>query len=292
MNLKSIALCGLGLLVASNAALAAPETAAVKASACAYSGTMPGMIKWSNGKLERLVITLNNSNVQIDGVKGLNHISFVFSVCASSKALLNKFTLRVRPEFFNRNELIFRADNFKNIYPSSGNPVYGYGEFQMQVPASLIVKATSESGDIAAKNISELTVKSGSGSITATQINLLNAYSDSGDIYGQDLGGVWIQKAVSGNVHISNEAGNVEVDSIGSGKLTIQNVKGSLAIHSTGTGESIVTQVDGSATIDRTGLGRVQANNINGNFTVKHNGGGTITYSNIKGTVSVAKPGT
>lgn len=281
---------GLALLALSNAALAAPETASVKASACAYSGTMPVMINWSNSKLKRLAITLNNSNVQIDGVNGLNHISFVFSVCASSKALLNKFRLWVRPAFFNRHELVLTADNFKNIYPSSGNPLYEYGEFQMRVPASLVVKINSEAGDIAAKNISELTVKSGSGSITATQINLLNADSDAGDIYGQDLGGVWIKRASSGTVRISNASGDVEIDSIGSGSLNIKNVKGSLAIHSTGTGESTLAQVGGNVTIDRTSSGSVQANNINGNFTVKDNGGGSITYSNVKGTVNVAKP--
>lgn len=290
MHLKSVALCGLGFLIASNPALAAPETASVKASVCAYSGTVPGMINWSHGKLKRLVIDLNNSNVQIDGVKGLNHISFVFSVCASSKTLLHTFSFFVRRAFFSSGELIFRADNFKNIYPASGNPIYAYSDFQMRVPASLIVKVNSEAGDIAAKNISELTVKSDSGSITATQINLLNANSDSGDIYGQDLGGVWIQKAVSGNVHISNAAGDVEVDSIGSGKLTLQNVKGNLTIHSMGTGESNLTQVAGNVTIDKTSSGGVQANDINGDFRVKDNGGGAITYSKIKGTVSVAKP--
>lgn len=282
-------LIGVGLVGASRAAIAAP--AAVNLSFCAKTATIRSQFDWNkSAKLGQIQINLNNSNVQIESVKGLNKAVFVVVGCASSAQLLHDLGWGVKRS--GENGLAMTLLGVKNLDFSSSfhHKNYAYIDMRMQVPESTAVKIDSDSGNIVASNLSKLSVKSGSGNIMAKNITgLFSASTDSGHIDAQDLGRVELGHVGSGPVRISNVLGDVKAKSLGAGLVNIQAVQGKVVIKSLGTGGVKITQVGGNVTVHKTGTGSLEVNNIGGDFKVKHNGGGKIWYANIKGAVSVAQ---
>lgn len=287
--LKILPFIGLWFITTSAAAFGAPPS--VYLSVCANSATIPECIKWNKGvKLNKIQINLNNSNVQVESVKGLDHIVFVLVGCASSPQLLHSLGFRVDEP--NHHEFIITLLGVKNLDFSSSlnHKNYAYAYMRMQVPESVAVTVNSNSGNIIANNLSELAVNSDSGSIRIKNIQgLFSANSGSGDIYGQDLGRVKLGKVESGSVRILDVVGNLKAKSLGSGTINFTDVQGNVIIKSLGTGDVEIGQVGGDVTVQKTGIGRVVVDNIGGNFNVRHNEGSKISYSKIKGAVSVAQ---
>lgn len=267
--LRLILLIGPCILATSSSSIAAP--ASVKLSLCANSGVIHGSSESYAGDTRKITINLYNSNVQIEGVKNLAHIKYVLVGCASSHQLLNSLGFDVRRIKFIHLSYTITADTVKNLDFSSSinHKNYAYMDLRMQVPESTAVVINSDSGNIAANNLSKLSVKSGSGNITVSHIQgLFSASTSSGNIYAQDLG-------------------RVKLGNIGSGAVKILNVSGNIKAKSLGVGNVMIAQVGGNVTLHKTGTGSLLVNNIGGDFTVQHNGGGKIWHANIKGAVSV-----
>lgn len=266
--MRPIIFSGLWLLATTSVALAAPALNNV--SVCPYSGTLPLDIPDADSS-DVLDINLHNSRVQIEGVKGLTKSTGLIIVCASSLSLAKTLILETGHGLFNPHTLILRVATTNHVYvsPSDGNKPFAYVEMQLRVPDTLAVKIKSSSGSVTAANIAALRVKSDSGNITAMHISgLFRVTSNAGTIQAQDVGAVKLIKVGSGDVDLSDVAGDVKIWSLDSGALNIKNVQGNV-------------------TIDKTGTGSVQVNDVNGNFTINHKGDDAVHYADVKGTVNV-----
>lgn len=294
MMLKALLLSGLWSLASSSVAYG--SRGAVTFAPCASTGMGGSALLNTKDRelldasgLKLFSIRVHDSSVQVEGIKGLTHIELIVVGCASSPRMLKTLryqfsvggpetalTVRKTPAFY-----------FLRIFHHKR---YAYFQMHVRVPESLAVKVNSDSGNIAAENLTTLTAKSDSGDITVSHIlGLFNVQSDSGDIYAQNLGTVKVIKARSGDVQLLKVAGNVVAGSLGSGTLTIQTVHGNVAIQSVRTGTVRITQVEGNVALDKAGTGTVQVNTVGGSFIVRHAGDGEIRYSNVKGVVSVPR---
>lgn len=277
MRKVAIALIASSLLVF--ASVAAAEE-------CRYSAPRNADIDAAG--LHSLLLRLGSSDLDIQGVQGLNRIEVRGTACASDQSWLKDLQISTGRSGDQATVDAERHDSIStsvfNLFGSS----YAYLKLQMRVPMALAVQVHSGSGDVQASNLASLDFASGSGDLIAGQIKgALELQLGSADARANEVGSVTLHGTGSGDVHVSGVQGDVRADHSGSGDLEFSQVRGSVRVGSTGSGDVTLSDIGRDAEVGSTGSGDVSANGVGGNFTVHATGSGDVRYHDVKGKVSV-----
>lgn len=254
------------------------------AEECRYSAPRNADIDAAG--LHSLLLRLGSSDLDIQGVQGLNKIEVRGTACASDKSWLADLQVATGR---NGDQATVDAEHHTNtsIFNLFGSS-YAYLKLQVRVPVALAVQVHSGSGDVQAKNLASLDFASGSGDLIADRIkSALELQLGSADVRANDIGSVTLHGTGSGDVHVIGVQGDVRADHSGSGDLEFSQVRGSVRIGSTGSGDVTLSDVGRDAEVGSTGSGDVSANGVGGNFTVRSTGSGDVRYHNVKGKVDV-----
>jgi DUF4097 and DUF4098 domain-containing protein YvlB len=254
------------------------------AEECRYSAPRNADIDAAG--LHSLLLRLGASDLDIQGVQGLNKVEVRGTACASEQSWLKDLQIDTQRS---GDQAIVDAEHHAstsifNLFGSS----YAYLKLQVRVPAALAVQVHSGSGDVQANTLASLDFESGSGDLIADHINgALELQLGSADVRASDIGSVTLHGTGSGDVHASNVRGDVRSDHSGSGDLDFSQVRGSVRIGSTGSGDVTLRDIGRDAEVGSTGSGDVTATGVGGNFTVRSTGSGDVRYHDVKGKVDV-----
>ncbi|HET6905827.1 MAG TPA: DUF4097 family beta strand repeat-containing protein [Rhodanobacteraceae bacterium] len=236
--------------------------------------------------LHSLLLRLGSSDLDIQGVQGLDKIEVRGTACASNQSWLKDLQISTDRA---GDQATVDAEHHTNtsIFNLFGSS-YAYLKLQVRVPAALAVQVHSGSGDVQAKNLASLDFDSGSGDLVADHIDgALELRLGSADARVTDVGSVTLRGTGSGDVHAMGVRGDVRADHSGSGDLDFSEVRGSVHIGSTGSGDVSLRDIGRDAEVGSTGSGDVTANGVGGNFTVRSTGSGDVRYHGVKGKVDV-----
>ncbi|MGH8157342.1 MAG: DUF4097 family beta strand repeat-containing protein [Rhodanobacter sp.] len=259
---------------------------AASAANCRYSE--PRNADLDAAGLNSLLLTLGSTDLDIQGVPGLNKVEVRGTACASDASKLKD--LQMSASRSGAQATVDTRHDRGNITFSLFGSSYAYLKLQVRVPASLAIKVDSGSGDVDASNLASLDFSSGSGDLTADHITgALALQLGSADVKVQHVGSVSLHRSGSGDVHVDGVSGDVQADHSGSGDLDFSNVGGSVNIGATGSGDVTLSNISHDAKVGSTGSGDVTANGVNGNFTVDASGSGDIHHANVKGKISIPK---
>ena len=256
------------------------------AEECRYSAPRNADIDAAG--LHSLLLRLGSSDLDIQGVQGLNKIEVRGTACSSDQSWLKDLQISSGRSGY---QATVDAEHHTNasIFDLFGS-AYAYMKLQVRVPAALAVQVHSGSGDTQAKNLASLDFDSGSGDLIADRINgALELQLGSADVRASDVGSVALHGTGSGDVHVSGVRGDVHSDHSGSGDLNFSQVRGNVQIGSTGSGDVTLTEIGRDAEVGSTGSGDVTANGVGGNFTVRSTGSGDVRYHDVKGKVDVPR---
>lgn len=256
------------------------------AEECRYSAPRNADIDAAG--LHSLMLRLGSSDLDIQGVQGLNRIEVRGTACASDKSWLKDLQIGTRRSGDQAIVDAERRDSVSTSIFSLFGSSYAYIKLQVRVPAALAVQVHSGSGDTQAKNLASLDFHSGSGDLIAEHIQgALGLQLGSADARANDVGSVALNGTGSGDVHVDGVLGDVRADHSGSGDLEFSNVRGSVRVGSTGSGDVTLSDIGRDAEVGSTGSGDVTANGVGGNFTVRSTGSGDVRYHDVKGKVDV-----
>lgn len=235
--------------------------------------------------LHSLLLRLGSSDLDIQGVQGLNKIEVRGTACASDQSWLKDLQISTgRSGDQATVDAEHRTNTTFNLFGSS----YAYLKLQVRLPAALAVQIHSGSGDVQAKSLASLDFSSGSGDLIADHIpGALELQLGSADVRANDVGSVVVNGTGSGDVHVMGVRGDARADHSGSGDLDFSNVHGSVRVGSTGSGDVTLSDIGRDAEVGSTGSGDVTANGVGGNFTVRSTGSGDVRYHDVKGKVDV-----
>lgn len=266
------------------AALALPAIAG--AEECRYSAPRNADIDAAG--LHSLLLRLGSSDLDIQGVQGLNRIEVRGTACASDQSWLKDLQINTGRS---GDQATVDAERHEGISTSVFNlfgSSYAYMKLQVRLPIALAVQIHSGSGDVDAKNLASLDFHSGSGDLIADHVNgALELQLGSADARATDVGSVALNGTGSGDVHVNGVRGDVRADHSGSGDLDFSNVRGDVRVGSTGSGDVTMDDIGRDAEVGSTGSGDVTANGVGGNFSVRSTGSGDIRYHGVKGKVDV-----
>lgn len=255
------------------------------AEECRYSAPRNADIDAAG--LHSLLLRLGSSDLDIQGVQGLNRIEVRGTACASDQSWLKNLQISTGRSGDQAIVDAERHDISTSIFNLFGSS-YAYIKLQVRVPAALAVQVHSGSGDVQAKNLASLDFHSGSGDLIADHVQgALELQLGSADARANDVGSVVLNGTGSGDVHVDGVRGDVRADHSGSGDLQFSNVRGSVRVGSTGSGDVTLSDIGRDAEVGSTGSGDVSANGVGGNFTVRSTGSGDIRYHDVKGKVDV-----
>lgn len=257
------------------------------AEECRYSAPRNADIDAAG--LHSLLLRLGSSDLDIQGVQGLNRIEVRGTACASDQSWLKNLQISTGRSGDQATVDAERHDISTSIFNLFGSS-YAYIKLQVRVPAALAVQVHSGSGDVQAKNLASLDFHSGSGDLIADHVQgALELQLGSADARANDVGSVVLNGTGSGDVHVDGVRGDVRADHSGSGDLQFSNVRGSVRVGSTGSGDVTLSDIGRDAEVGSTGSGDVSANGVGGNFTVRSTGSGDIRYHDVKGKVDVPR---
>ncbi len=240
--------------------------------------------------LRTLLLKLGSSDLDIQGVQGLNKVEVRGTACASDQAWLKD--MQIGTSRNGDRAAVVAQNNRHEIDISLFGSSYAYMKLQVRVPASLAVSVDSGSGDAHASNLASLDFESGSGDLIADHIaGALGLKLGSSDVRAETVGSVNLRGTGSGDVHASSVQGDVQTDHSGSGDLDFSGVRGSVRSGSTGSGDVTLSDIGRDAEVGSTGSGDVTANGVGGNFTVHSTGSGDVRYHGVKGKVDVPHRG-
>jgi hypothetical protein len=256
------------------------------AEECRYSA--PRNADLDAAGLHSLLLRLGSSDLDIQGVQGLNRIEVRGTACASDKSWLKDLQISTGR---NGDQATVDAERHDSISTSIFNlfgSSYAYIKLQVRVPAALAVQVHSGSGDTRARTLASLDFHSGSGDLIADHVDgALELQLGSADARANDVGSVALNGTGSGDVHVDGVRGDVRADHSGSGDLEFSNVRGSVRVGSTGSGDVTLSDIGRDAEVGSTGSGDVSVNGVGGNFSVRSTGSGDVRYHNVKGKVDV-----
>ncbi|HEX6613361.1 MAG TPA: DUF4097 family beta strand repeat-containing protein, partial [Rhodanobacteraceae bacterium] len=211
------------------------------AEECRYSAPRNADIDAAG--LRSLLLRLGSSDLDIQGVQGLNRIEVRGTACASDQAWLKDLQIstgRSGDQATVDSERRGVSTSIFNLFGSS----YAYIKMQVRLPAALAVKVHSGSGDVQAKNLASLDFSSGSGDLVAEHVNgALELQLGSADVRADDVGSVTLHGTGSGDVHVSGVRGDARADHSGSGDLDFSHVHGSVQVGSTGSGDVMLSDI-------------------------------------------------
>ncbi|HET6913449.1 MAG TPA: DUF4097 family beta strand repeat-containing protein [Rhodanobacteraceae bacterium] len=257
------------------------------AEECRYSAPRNADIDAAG--LHSLLLRLGSSDLDIQGVQGLNRIEVRGTACASDQSWLKNLQISTGRSGDQASVDAERYDISTSIFNLFGSS-YAYIKLQVRVPAALAVQVHSGSGDVQAKSLASLDFHSGSGDLIADHVQgALELQLGSADARANDVGSVVLNGTGSGDVHVDGVRGDVRADHSGSGDLQFSNVRGSVRVGSTGSGDVTLSDIGRDAEVGSTGSGDVSANGVGGNFTVRSTGSGDIRYHDVKGKVDVPR---
>lgn len=254
------------------------------AEECRYSAPRNADIDAAG--LHSLLLRLGSSDLDIQGVQGLNKIEVRGTACASDKSWLAHLQINTgrSGDQASVDAEHHTSTSIFNLFGSS----YAYLKLQVRVPVALAVQVHSGSGDVDAKNLASLDFASGSGDLIADQIKgALELQLGSADVRANTVGSVELHGTGSGDVHVSGVQGDVRADHSGSGDLEFSQVRGSVRVGSTGSGDVTLSDIGRDAEVGSTGSGDVSVNGVGGNFSVRSTGSGDVRYHDVKGKVDV-----
>lgn len=235
--------------------------------------------------LQDLTLKLGSSDLDIQGVKGLNRIEVRGTACTSEQDWLQH--MQIGSSRHGAHAAVSAVTDRIDTFLIFGT-TYAYMKLQVRVPASLAVLVGSGSGDTNASQLASLDFDSGSGDLIANNIvGALNLQLGSADVRANQVGSVNLHGTGSGDVHVAGVSGDVQTDHSGSGDLEFSGVRGSVHVGSTGSGDVSVSDVGRDVEVGSTGSGDVTANGVGGNFIVRATGSGDVNYHDVKGNVDV-----
>lgn len=254
------------------------------AEECRYSAPRNADIDAAG--LHSLLLRLGSSDLDIQGVQGLNKVEVRGTACASEKSWLDD--LRITTGRSGDRATVDAEHRTNTSIFSLFGSSYAYMKLKVRVPVALAVQIHSGSGDVQANNLASLDFSSGSGDLIADHINgALELQLGSADARADDVGSVALNGTGSGDVHVSGVHGDARADHSGSGDLDFSDVQGSVRVGSTGSGDVMLSDIGRDAEVGSTGSGDVTANGVGGNFTVRSTGSGDVRYHGVKGKVDV-----
>lgn len=255
---------------------------------CRYSA--PRNADLDAAGLRTLLLKLGSSNLDIQGVAGLNKVEVRGTACASDPAWLKD--LQIGTSRNGDRAAVLAQNNRHEFNISLFGSSYAYLKLQVRVPAMLAINIGSGSGGVHASNLASLDFDSGSGDLVADHIaGALGVRLGSADVKAHQVGSVDLHGTGSGNVQVTGVRGDVQADHSGSGDLDFRDVRGSVKIGSTGSGGVTLNAIGGNTKVGSTGFGDVTANGVGGDFTVRSTGSGDVRYHDVKGKVSVPHRG-
>ncbi|MGH8164784.1 MAG: hypothetical protein ACREP1_10670 [Rhodanobacteraceae bacterium] len=259
---------------------------AAGAAECRYSAQRNADLDAAG--LHSLLLKLGSSDLDIQGVQGLNKVEVRGTACASEQAWLKD--MQIGTSRNGDRAAVVAQNNRHEIDISLFGSSYAYMKLQVRVPASLAISVDSGSGDTHAGNLASLDFESGSGDLIADHIaGALGLKLGSADVRADTVGSVNLRGTGSGDVRASGVQGDVQTDHSGSGDLDFSDVRGGVKIGSTGSGDVSLSNIGRDAEVGRTGSGDVTANGVGGNFTVHSTGSGDVRYHGVKGKVDVSR---
>lgn len=256
------------------------------AEECRYSA--PRNADLDAAGLQNLVLKLGSSDLDIQGVQGLNKIEVRGTACASEQAWLKDLQIGASSNGGHAAVAVVNNNDGHDFNFFGSN--YAYLKLHVRVPASLAINVDTGSGDTQADNLASLDFESGSGDLIADHIaGALTLQLGSADVRANGVGSVNLRGTGSGDVHANDVQGNVQADHSGSGDLSFGNVRGGVRVGSTGSGDVSLDGIGRDVEVGSTGSGDVTANGVSGNFTVRSIGSGDVRYHDVKGKVDVPR---
>lgn len=209
-------------------------------------------------------VTAGAGWLRITGRPGATQIRVSGIAHASSEAFLKQIQLTIT-----RSGSVIEISA---LVPDQGESSIGQAaalDLSVEVPATMPLDVTDQSGETIIHNVGPLTIVDNGGGLEIEGVT--------GDLDVTDGSGELQVSDVRGQVHIRD----------GSGAIYVSNVHGSVDIPKDGSGEVQIADVTGDLTIGSKQSGEVAARDVGGNFVVDAKGSGSIEYHGINGRVSV-----
>lgn len=258
---------------------------AASATDCRYSA--PRNADLDAAGLKSLMLKLGSTDLNIQGVQGLDKVEVRGTACASKQSWLKDLQIDAH-RHGDQAEVITQRDhsNSWNLFGSS----YAYLKLQVRVPMSLATRVDSGSGDVQASQLAALDFTSGSGDLAADHIGgALALQVGSADVRARQVGSVELHDTGSGDINVDGVTGDVVAGRSGSGDLTFRNVQGRVKVGSAGSGDVTLERIGRGVEVGRTGSGDVNANGVGGDLLVRSTGSGDVHYADVKGKVDVPR---
>jgi hypothetical protein len=239
---------------------------AAMADDCRYSA--PRNLHDDLSGVRGVQIEVHSHDLHLAGTGSTSTLDVTGRACASSQSALENLEVTEHRE---GDQLIIDVGSSHglNVQIFGVETSYEYVDLQMQLPSSMPVTLTADSGDAYVGGF-----------------NQLDADTSSGDLHIRNIAGTVNVTNESGDVEV-NDVGSLHAGSIGSGDLKVRNVHADVRIGSVGSGDVVLDEVGGSVTVGTLGSGDLRALNVHGDLTVGAKGSGDITHENIGGKVSV-----
>jgi hypothetical protein len=269
-------LAGFALLVVTGVAGAEP---------CHYSA--PRNVDLDAATLQSLLLNLGSTDVDVRGVAGLTKVEVRGTACASNPQWLDDLKIDTSRSG-SQATVTPRTGDHEDYFGPFGFSRYAYLRLSVSVPPQLAVAVHSASGDVVARSLASLDLRSASGDLKASQITgTLALELASGDVEAHGIGNVELRGSGSGDVTVSDVRGEVRADRDGSGDLTFTDVQGNVSLGSIGSGDLRLESIGGNVQMDSIGSGDLRIDDVTGNLQIGATGSGDVSIHGVKGTVNV-----
>lgn len=213
-------------------------------------------------KAKDLVVHAGAGSLRIEGSSDLTEVRVRGTACAASENLVRDIQLKTGQKG--------DAVEVEAVLPQTAFGNSPYLDMVIEVPRTLMVRVTDQSGNVQVEGVAGVTIVDGSGSMDLVEVT--------GDIRIRDE---------SGDIEVRRSTGNVVIERDGSGSIRVAGLKGNLTVEVDDSGDISVEDVQGSVDIESDGSGSIDVRTVTGDFTVGRDGSGDIRYSGVDGSVRV-----
>ena len=204
--------------------------------------------------------------LRIEGRSGLSEVRVKGVARASRESWLEEIQLRTSRR---GDELQVIVDIPTREWSVDGRSYRGL-DLVIEVPPTMALDVTDQSGEIEMRGVGPVRLEDGSGEIELRDIEgPVDIDDGSGEITIVSVRGDVRLEDGSGEVHIDDVRGNVTIADDGSGSLTISKVTGEVRVNEAGSGSVRVSDVGGDLTVRDTRRSRVRYDNVRGTVRIQ-----------------------
>lgn len=266
-------------------ALLSSICAAAIADPCAFSSDRSANF---TGTIKRVVISGEAGNLKVTG-KPSGGINATGRACASSEGALARITLESRREVDIVYLTVTIGGSMSDLFSFNR---YATLDLEVTVPNSMQVNITDTSGDIELSDVGPSSVVDQSGALLLKNISGdLEISDEAGDARVLGVAGNVRLKDGSGDIEIEDVRGNVRIAEDTSGDISIANVGGSLEVIEDDAGNIVISKITNNVIVGKDGSGDINVSEIGGDFIVTTDSTGSILHDRVRGSVHIpAKP--